>query len=100
MRIVKSLHELKQCPNCLDTNIFAKCTNEFGREYLKCQYCGEEIYENETTCYETITRKQELAVRLEDIIHDIPLYGQNHSQLLAYQKICEAFGEIIKYLEE
>ena len=94
MRIVQLLHELKRCPKCLGTNNFAKGINEFGREYLKCQYCGEEIYG-----YETITRKQELAMRLEDIIHDIPLYGQDHSQLLAYQKICEAFGEIIKYLE-
>ena len=99
MRIVPNLNDITECPNCGRRGLI-RTTNEFGRPFKQCQICTEEIFENEITCSETINRKQELAVQLEDIIHDIPLLAQNQNQLLAYQKICEAFGEIIKYLEE
>ena len=100
MRIVKSLKEVCECPNCGSQYYLRETKNEFGRPYIVCINCHEELFGDEDTYSTTTTRKQKLAMQLDDIIHDIPLYAQNQSQLFAYQKICEAFGEIIKYLEE
>jgi hypothetical protein len=51
MRIVPNLNEVKGCPNC-QNNILVIRINDFGRPYLFCHDCHEEIYENETTCSE------------------------------------------------
>lgn len=51
MRIVPNLNEVKGCPNC-PNNVLVIRINDFGRPYLFCHDCHEEIYENETTCSE------------------------------------------------
>jgi DNA replication protein DnaC len=51
MRIVPNLGEVRGCPNC-PSNTLVLNHNEFGRLYLFCPSCHEEIYENETTCSE------------------------------------------------
>jgi hypothetical protein len=49
MRIVQNLNEVRGCPNCRN-NVLVIRINDFGRPYLFCHDCHEEIYENETTC--------------------------------------------------
>jgi hypothetical protein len=51
MRIVPNLDEVRSCPNC-QNNVLVVRTNDFGRPYLFCRDCHEEIFENETTCSE------------------------------------------------
>lgn len=52
MRIVPNLTELTECPNCGGVWHLRETENQFGRSYVLCLNCGEEIYENETTCSE------------------------------------------------
>ena len=51
MRIVPNLNDINECPNC-GRHVLTYITNEFGRPYIVCSNCHEEIYENETTCSE------------------------------------------------
>ena len=51
MRIVPDLNKVKGCPNCRN-NVLVIRINDFGRPYLFCHDCHEEIFENETTCSE------------------------------------------------
>ena len=48
MRIVPNLNKVKGCPNC-SNNVLVIRINDFGRPYLFCHDCHEEIYENEFT---------------------------------------------------
>ena len=48
MRIVKSLKDIKLCPNCGSIQLLDNHTVQ-GRDYILCIECGEEIYENEYT---------------------------------------------------
>ena len=52
MRIVPNLTNLTECPNCGETFYLKEMKNEFGRPFVLCVRCHEEIYENETTCSE------------------------------------------------
>ena len=49
MRIVPNLTNLTECPNCGETFYLKETKNEFGRPFVLCACCHEEIYENETT---------------------------------------------------
>lgn len=51
MRIVPNLNEVRRCPNC-SNNVLVIRINDFGRPYLFCRNCHEEIFENEATCSE------------------------------------------------
>ena len=51
MRIVPNLNDIDECPNC-ESRGMIRTTNEFGRPFLQCVVCTEQIYENETTCSE------------------------------------------------
>lgn len=49
MRIVPNLNEINECPNCGETFYLKEVKNEFGRPFVLCACCHEEIYENEFT---------------------------------------------------
>jgi transcription initiation factor TFIIIB Brf1 subunit/transcription initiation factor TFIIB len=49
MRIVKSLKEVYECPNCGAKDYFVHNHTTMNRECLFCAKCHEEIYENEFT---------------------------------------------------
>lgn len=49
MRIVPNLNDINECPNC-GCRVLTYATNEFGRPYIVCSNCHEEVFENETTC--------------------------------------------------
>jgi protein-tyrosine-phosphatase len=51
MRIVPNLNDINECPNC-GRRVLTYATNEFGRPFVLCANCHEEIFENETTCSE------------------------------------------------
>ena len=51
MRIVPSLKDMDECPNCKRRGLILT-TNEFGRPFKQCIVCTEQIFENETTCSE------------------------------------------------
>ena len=52
MRIVPNLTELNECPNCGNDRCLRETENQFGRPFVICLNCHEEIFENETTCSE------------------------------------------------
>ena len=52
MRIVPSLKDMDECPNCGYKHYLRETENQFGRPYIVCLNCHEEIFENETTCSE------------------------------------------------
>ena len=52
MRIVPNLNDITECPNCGSDWYLRETENQFGRSSVLCLNCGEEIYENETTCSE------------------------------------------------
>jgi transcription initiation factor TFIIIB Brf1 subunit/transcription initiation factor TFIIB len=51
MRIVKSLNETTECPNCGSKNLVMGI-NDYERMFILCEDCHEEVYENEFTCSE------------------------------------------------
>lgn len=52
MRIVESLKDIKECPNCGNKEHMYICVGSFDREYIFCTNCHEYIYENELTISE------------------------------------------------
>lgn len=49
MRIVPSLKDMDECPNCGYKHYLRETENQFGRPYIVCLNCREEIFENEYT---------------------------------------------------
>ena len=52
MRIVPNLNDVDECPNCGSLYYLKEVKNEFGRPYIVCLNCHEEIFEKKTTCSE------------------------------------------------
>jgi hypothetical protein len=104
MRIVSNLNEINECPNCGETFYLKEVKNEFGRPFILCACCHEEIYENETTCSEEKTEKEkekenfifEMREEISNLtwnIHD------GHSYALV-ENIQNILNRIIDYIEE
>ena len=108
MRIVESLQNVHKCPNCLDHDNFSINFNEFGRMYLKCQFCGEELFEDEDTQYEPINvgkAPDDIDDSLMDIEYELgqlTLWAHDkHSldQLEAIKSILEQFLSVIRRMK-
>jgi hypothetical protein len=104
MRIVPDLKHTYQCPNCTGLGLL-RTVNEYGREYLVCSNCREEIYENETTCSEEETIKKQkkkddfIFEMREEIIHLTWSIHDARSMALV-ENIQNILNRIIDYIEE
>ena len=106
MRIVKSLKEVYDCPNCGRKDYFLhNHTNDMGREYLFCACCHEEIYEDEDTCYDIDKAPDDIDGSLMDIEYELgqlTLWAHDkHSldQLEAIKSILEQFLSVIRRMK-
>lgn len=105
MRIVESLQNVHKCPNCLDHDNFAINFNQFGRMYLKCQFCNEELFEDEDTCYDVGKAPDDIDDTLMDIEYELgqlALWAHDkHSldQLEAIKSILEQFLSVIRRMK-
>jgi hypothetical protein len=105
MRIVPNLNEVKGCPNC-QNNILVIRINDFGRPYLFCHDCHEEIFENETTCSEERTTKEkkkddfifEMREEISNLTWSLSI-NDTHSRVLV-ENIQNILNRIIDYIEE
>ena len=106
MRIVKSLKDVYECPNCGRKDYFLhNHTNDMGREYLFCACCHEEIYEDEDTCYDVGKAPDDIDDTLMDIEYELgqlTLWAHDkHSldQLTAIKSILEQFLSVIRRMK-
>lgn len=106
MRIVKSLKEVYECPNCGRKDYFLhNHTNDMGREYLFCASCHEEIYEDEDTCYNVGKAPDDIDNTLMDIEYELgqlTLWAHDkHSldRLEAIKSILEQFLSVIRRMK-
>jgi hypothetical protein len=101
MRIVKSFQDVDKCPNCLDHDNFSINLNEFGRMYLKCQFCNEELFEDEDTYYDVGKAPDDIDDSLMDIEYEVanlPLYATNKNELEQLERIRNIFDELISVI--
>ena len=114
MRIVKDLGKIHECPNCGSPDHLRETENEFGRSYLICINCYEELYENEFTIDMEEARDHVFNVgrapdAIDDTLMDIEYeLGQltlwahdKHSldQLEAIKSILEQFLSVIRRMK-
>ena len=115
MRIVKSLKDVYECPNCGRKDYFLhNHTNDMGREYLFCACCHEEIYEGKYTISEEEAQEHVFNIGkapddIDDTLMDIEYeLGQltlwahdKHSldQLTAIKSILEQFLSVIRRMK-
>ena len=102
MRIVKSLNEVYECPNCGRKDYFLhNHTNDMGREYLFCACCHEEIYEDEVTGYYAEKAPDNIDDSLMDIeweVANLPCYATNKDELEYLERIRNIFDELISVI--
>jgi hypothetical protein len=115
MRIVQNLNEVRGCPNCRN-NVLVIRINDFGRPYLFCHDCHEEIYENETTCsvyhvQETADAKEEwfeqkrkekenFIFEMREEISNLTWSIHDSKTQILVENIQNIFNRIIDYIEE
>ena len=106
MRIVPNLTELNECPNCGSNWHLRETENEFGRPYVVCVNCHEEIYEDEDTCYDVGKAPDDIDDTLMDIEYELgqlTLWAHDkHSldQLEAIKSILEQFLSVIRRMKQ
>ena len=104
MRIVESFKNVHKCPNCLDRDNFSINFNEFGRMYLKCQFCGEELFEDEDTQYEPINIGHapddidDTLMNIEYAVSDLTRYATTQHELDQMERIRDIFDELISVI--
>lgn len=114
MRIVPNLNEIDECPNCGNDRCLRETENQFGRPYVVCLNCHEELYENEFTVDMEEARDHAFNVgkapdAIDDTLMDIEYeLGQltlwahdKHSldQLEAIKSILEQFLSVIRRMK-
>jgi phage FluMu protein Com len=101
MRIVESFQNVNKCPNCSGHNDFSINFNEFGRMYLKCRFCNEELFEDEDTCYVVGKAPDDIDDSLMDIeyeVSNLPRYATNTDELEQLERIRDIFDELISVI--
>ena len=101
MRIVESLKNVHKCPTCLDHDNFSINFNEFGRMYLKCQFCNEELYEDEDTCYDVGKAPDDIddsLMEIEYTVSDLTRHATTQHELHQMERIRDIFDELISVI--
>ena len=103
MRIVPDLNKVKGCPNCRN-NVLVIRINDFGRPYLFCHDCHEEIFENETTCSEEKTTKEKekenFIFEMREEISNLNWSIRDAYSAILVENIQNILNRIIDYIEE
>ncbi len=102
MRIMKNLGDINECPNCGSPDHLRETENEFGRHYLICINCHEELFEDEDTYSEESTAKEKetfIFEMREEISHLTWCIHDSKTQILV-ENIQNIFNKIIDYIEE
>jgi RNA polymerase subunit RPABC4/transcription elongation factor Spt4 len=116
MRIVPNLKDLNECPNCGDDRSLRETEDQFGRPYLTCLNCHEEIYENETTCSfyhikkfaetkeewlkQKQKRKEDFIFEMREEISNLTWSIHDSKTQILVENIQNIFNRIIDYIEE
>jgi hypothetical protein len=112
MRIVPNLTNLTECPNCGETFYLKETKNEFGRPFVLCACCHEEIYENETTCsvYHIKTKeewlnqkrkeKENFIFEMREEISNLTWTRPDPKTQILVENIQNILSRIIDYIEE
>ena len=103
MRIVPDLNKVKGCPNC-SNNVLVIRINDFGRPYLFCHDCHEEIYENEMTCSEEKTTKEKekknFIFEMREEISNLTWSVRDTYSAILVENIQNILNRIIDYIEK
>ena len=110
MRIVKSLDNITQCPNCTGQSLILT-KNDFGRPFKQCCICTEEIYEDEDTRYNLDVDENhtfnvgkapndidDSLMNLEYEIGDITHYATTKDELATLEHIQNIFYDLISVI--
>ena len=108
MRIVKSLKDIKECPNCGNKEHMYICVGSFDREYIFCTKCHEYIYENELTISEEESNTINIGKAPDDIddslmdieyeVGNLPRYATTKDELEQLERIRDIFDELISVI--
>lgn len=103
MRIVPNLNDINECPNC-GRHVLTYATNNFGRPFVLCANCHEEIFENETTCSEEKTTKEKekesFIFEMREEISNLDWCSHDSKTQILVENIQNIFNRIIDYIEE
>ena len=109
MRIVKSLKDIKLCPNCGSIQLLDNHTVQ-GRDYILCIECGEEIYENEYTINAEEAQEpvfnvgkapddiDDSLMEIEYAVSDLTRYATTQHELEQMERIRDIFDELISVI--
>ena len=103
MRIVPNLTNLTECPNCGETFYLKEFKNEFGRPFVLCARCHEEIYENEMTCDEETEKKKkkdDFIFEMREEIGYLTWFIHDSKTQPLVENIQNILNRIIDYIEE
>ena len=103
MRIVPNLNNVDECPNCGETFYLKETKNEFGRPFVFCARCHEEIYENEMTCDEEAEKKKkktDFIFEMREEINHLNWCVHDARSMTLVENIQNIFNRIIDYIEE
>lgn len=108
MRIVKNLDSINECPNCGSSYYLKEIKNEFGRPYIVCVNCHEELYEDEDTQYAITDDVFVIGKRPDDIddslmnieyaVSDLTRYATTKDELEQMERIRDIFDELISVI--
>lgn len=104
MRIVPNLNNINECPNCGETFYLKEIKNEFGKPYVLCTCCHEEIFENETTRSEEKTikerEKENFIFEMREEISNLTWSIHDSKTQTLVENIQNILNRIIDYIEE
>lgn len=101
MRIVRNLKDIDECPNCGNDRCLRETENQFGRPYVVCLNCHEELYEDEDTCYDVGKAPDDIDDSLMEIEYEVgnlPRYATNKDELEYLERIRNIFDELISVI--
>lgn len=94
MRIVKNLGDINECPNCGSQYHLRETEDEFGRPYLVCINCHEELYDGGKAPDDI----DDSLMDIEYEVGNLPRYATNKDELEYLERIRNIFDELISVI--
>ena len=101
MRIVNNLDNINECPNCGGQYHLRETKNEFGRSYVVCINCHEELFEEEDTCYDVGKAPDDIddsLMNIEYAVSDLTRHATTQHELDQMERIRDIFDELISVI--
>ena len=101
MKIVKSLNEINECPDCGSTYYFKKIKSGLGLSCVHCINCHEEFYEDKTACYDVGNAPDDIddsLMEIEYAVSDLTRYATTQHELEQMERIRDIFDELISII--